>query len=55
MITGDKPARRGWVSSMKIEAHEDVKMVVFYEGPRLKGGLKPVDVNRLYHVTCIIS
>ena len=45
MITGGKPAQSGRVSSMKIEAHEDVKMVVLYESPRPKGGLNPVDVN----------
>ena len=55
MITGGKPARNGRVNSMKIEAHEEVKMVALYKGPRPKGGLKPVDVNRLYHVTCIVS
>ena len=55
MITGGKPARSGQVSSTRIEAHGDVKVVVLYEGPRPKGGLKPVDVNRLCHVTCIVS
>ena len=55
MVTGGKPARSGRVSSMKIEAHEDVKMVVLYEDPRPKDGLKPVDVNRLYPITCIVS
>ena len=55
MITGGKPARSGRVTSMKIEAHEDVKMVALYEGPRPKGGLKPLDVNRLCHITCIVS
>ena len=55
MITGGKPAQSGLVSSMKIEAHEDMKMVALYEGPRPKGGLKPVDINRLCHVTCIVS
>lgn len=55
MIIGVKPARRGRVSSMKIETHEDVKMVALYEGPRPKDGLRPVDVNRLSHVTCIVS
>ena len=37
------------------EAHEDVRMVALYEGPRPKGELRPVDVNRLFHVTCIVS
>ena len=50
MITGGKPARSGRVSSMRIEAHEDVKVVSLYESPRPKGGLKPIVVNRLYHV-----
>ena len=36
------------------EAHEDVRMVALYEGPRPKGGLRPVDVNRHYHVTSIV-
>ena len=55
MITGGKPARSGQVSSMKIEAHEDMRMVALYEGPRPICELKPVDVNRLFHVTCIVS
>ena len=55
MITGGKPARSDRVSSMKIEAHEDVRMVALYEGQRPKGGLRPVDVNRLFHITCIVS
>ena len=50
MITGGKPARSGRVSSMRIEAHEDVKVVALYKGPRPKGGLRPVDVNQLSHV-----
>ena len=50
MITGGKPSQSGRVSSMKIEAHEDVKMVALYEGPRPKGGLGPVDINR--HTWC---
>ena len=54
MITVGKPAQSGRVSAMKIEAHEDVKMVALYEGPRPKGGLKPINVNRLSHVTCIV-
>ena len=36
------------------EAHEDVRKVALYEGPRPKGELRPVDVNRLSHVTCIV-
>ena len=55
MVTGGKPARSGRVSSMKIEAHEDVNMVALYEGPRPKGGLMHVDINRLSHVTFIVS
>ena len=50
MVTGGKPARSGRVNSMNIEAHEDVRMVALYEGPRPKDRLKPVDVNQLYHV-----
>ena len=48
-------ARSGRVSSMRIEAYEDMKVVALYEGPRPKGGLKPLDVNRLCHITCIVS
>ena len=55
MTTGGKPARSGRVNSMNIEAHEDVRMVALYEGPRPKGELRLVDVNQLFHVTCIIS
>ena len=55
MITRGKLARSGRVNSMKIEAHEDVRMVALYEGPRPKGGLKPINVNRLCYVTCIVS
>ena len=55
MITGGKPDKSGRVNSMNIEAHEDVRMVAFYEGPRPKGELRLVDVNRLFHVTCIVS
>jgi len=55
MTTGGKPARNGRVNSMNIEAHEDVRMVALYEGPRPKGELKVVDINRLFHVTCIVS
>ena len=39
----------------RLEAHEDVRMMARYEGPRPRGGLRPVDVNRLCHVTCIVS
>ena len=55
MTTGGKPARSGRVNSMNIEAHEDMRMVALYEGPRPKGELRPIDVNRLFHVTCIVS
>ena len=40
---------------MKIEAHEDVRMEALYEGPRPKGGLEHVDVNRHEYVACIVS
>ena len=52
MITGGKPARSGQVSSMRIETHEDVKVVALYGGP--KGELQYVNVNRPSHVTCIV-
>ena len=55
MITGGKPDKSGRVNSMNIEAHEDLRMVALYGGPRPKGELRHVDVNRLFHVTCIIS
>ena len=55
MITGGKPDKSGRINSMKIEAHEDVRTEALYEGPRPKGGLRPIDVNRLFHVTCIFS
>ena len=50
IVDGGKPARHGRISSMKIEAHEDEKILALQEGPRPKDGLKPVVVNRLYHV-----
>ena len=55
ITTGRKLARSNQINSMKIEAHKDVRMVALYEGPRPKGELRPVDVNRLFHVTCIVS
>ena len=36
----------------RLEAHEDVKMLALYGGP--KGELKYVNVNRPSHVTCIV-
>ena len=54
ITTRRKPARSNRVNSMKIEDHKDVRMVALYEGPMPKGGLKPVNVNRLSRVTCIV-
>ena len=54
MTTGDKPTRSGRVNYMNIEAHKGMRMVALYEGPRPKGGLRRVDVNWLFHVTCIV-
>ena len=38
----------------RLEAHEDVRMVALYKAQRPKGKLRPVDVNRLSHVTYIV-
>ena len=46
---------RPWVAGLtlwRLEAHEDVKMLALYGGP--KGGLQSVNVNRPSHVTCIV-
>ena len=36
----------------RLEAHDDVKMMALYGGP--KGELQSVNVNRPSHVTCIV-
>ena len=38
----------------RLEAHEDGIMMALYEGPRPRGKLRPVDVNRPNYVTCIV-
>ena len=44
----------GGLTPRRSEAHEDVRMVALYEGLRPKGELRPIDVNLLYHIPCIV-
>ena len=54
LLDVNRPGVAGLTLS-RLEAHKDVRMVVLYEGPRPKGGLRPVDINRHEYVTCIVS
>ena len=53
LLDVNRPGVAG-LTPRRSEDHEDVRMVALYEGPRPKGGLRPVDINRLSHVTCIV-
>ena len=53
LLDVNRPGVAG-LTPRRSEAHEDVRRVALYEGPRPKGELRLVDVNRLSHVTCIV-
>ena len=53
LLDVNRPGVAG-LALQRLEANEDGRMMALYEGPRPKGELRPVDVNRPYYVTCTI-